>query len=87
MNSRTSGGKVPRVTPGSMGSGRAPAARGPWESSGTQGQCAEDAATASAASVVWEQQTGSVLCAMSTGRESPKHTAINDCLCEQRAPQ
>lgn len=71
MSSRSSGGEEQRVWPVSTASGPAPAASGPWGSSGTRVQSAEAAATESAASVgcAWEQQTGSVRSATPTGRE------------------
>lgn len=68
MSCRSSGGKVQRATPGSTGIEPAPAARGPWGSSGTRAQCVEAAATASAAGAGWEQQTGSAHCATRTGK-------------------
>lgn len=71
MSSRIFEGKAQRVLPGSTASGRVHAARGLWESSGTQAQSATAAATGSAANVVcaWERLTGSAQSAMPTGRE------------------
>ena len=67
--SRISKGRVPRASPGSTVRRPAPAAKGPWESSGTQVLCAEAAATESAASAVWAGQPwiGSVPSATPTG--------------------
>lgn len=72
VSCRIWGGGVQRILPVSMGSGPAPAAKGPWESSGTQALCAAAAATASAGGAVWEQKTGSAPCAMLTGRDGPQ---------------
>lgn len=51
MSSRIFEGKEQRVLPGSMVSGPVHAAKGRWESSGTQGQSAAAAATESAENV------------------------------------
>lgn len=69
MTSRSLGGEAQRATLGSTASGHVPAARGHWESSGTQVLCATDAATGSAvgAAWVWEQRTGGARSAMPTG--------------------
>lgn len=70
MSSRNFEGRAQRVLPDSMASGRVHAARGRWESSGTQVQSAVAAATESAENVVWawERQTGSARSATPTGR-------------------
>lgn len=69
MSSRSFGGEVQRVLPGSTASGPAPAARGRWESSGTRAQSATAAATGSAAGAAWswERRTGSARSATPTG--------------------
>lgn len=69
MSSRSFAGEVPRVTAGCTVSGRVPAARGLWESSGTRAPSAEAAATGSAAGAAWawDQGTGSAQCATPTG--------------------
>lgn len=69
VSCRSSGGRARRVTPGSTGSEPAPAARGPWGSSGTRARCVEAAATASAAGAGWEQPTGSARCVTRTGKD------------------
>lgn len=69
MTSRSFEEEVPRAMPTSTASGRVPAARGHWESSGTRALCASDAATGSAAGAAWawEQRTGGAQSAMPTG--------------------
>lgn len=59
-----------RISPVSMGSGPAPAAKGLWENSGTPALCAAAAATESAGGAAWEQKTGSARCATLTGRDT-----------------
>lgn len=67
MTSRSFGGEVRRVSPGSTVSGPALAARGLWENCGTPERCAAAAATASAAGAAWERRTGSARSATPTG--------------------
>lgn len=69
MNSRSCEGRAQRATPASTASGRVPAARGHWESSGTRVLCATDAATGSAAGVAWawERRTGGARSATPAG--------------------
>lgn len=71
MTSRSYAGEAQRATPTSMASGRVPAARGHWESSGTRALCASGAATGSAAGAewAWEQRTGGAQSAMPTGEQ------------------
>lgn len=69
MTSRSLGGEAQRATLGSTASGRVPAARGHWESSGTQVLCAADAATGFVvgAAWAWEQKTGGARSATPAG--------------------
>lgn len=69
MTSRSFEGEAQRATPTSTASGRVPAARGRWGSSGTRALCASDAATGSAAGAAWawEERSGGARSAMPTG--------------------
>lgn len=71
MTCRSFEGEAQRATPTSTASGRVPAVRGLWESSGTQALCASDAATGSAAGAAWawEQRAGGAQSAMPTGEQ------------------